>query len=869
MSIWHGLRERLALLRRDDRDRELDEEIRFHLDVETSRLETAGLSTAEARRRAVEVFGDPAAIALATRDARGGLPLEGTMQDVRYAIRALSRNPGFTTLALLTLALGTGATVASFAVLDTVLLRPLPYRDASRLVYMREINVQRAVSPPSHPNFLDWRDRARSFDGVASAMFPYPATVRSTGTADPERVTVMGVSRGFFNVLGAPPVIGREFSNEENTFGGARVAMVSHEYWQNSMGGRSELGDITMGGSPRTVVGVLPPRFQFITSAGVYVPHEQMPGTCRTCRNYMVVGRLRGDATIERARAEMTTLSTALIAEYGTDTNAADVEVQPLLEYLVGDYRTLLGVVFGAATLVLLIAITNLLSAQLARAWAREREVMIRAALGASRTRLLRQLTVESGILVVSGTILGTLLAHGLTRLVRIIGTGLLPRLSDVTIDARVALVAAGIMIFVTITVGLYPAMRLSRGAGALAARGARGSAVSVKLSAWRALLGFEIALAVALSVGAALLVRTFQNIINADTGFASRGIVTAAVTPSEADAARLNEALTELASLPGADGAAYTTRLPLSWGANYAPVRRRSDPAGPDWPAMAGFRMVSPEYFDVLRLPVLRGRTFTPSDRDGVELVAIITPGIAEKLWPGEDPIGKTIGTNYLMDEWLTVVGMVAEASSWTQPRGMQNEIYVPFTQHVHALPGQGQVVAVVRTNVAASTLTNSIRTSLRQTLPNSPATVGTMEERIARSAADRRFAMVALTAFATVALFLAAIGLYGVIWYVVTTRVPEIGVRMALGATPGSVLGRVLASALGVAGVGIVVGGIGAMAGAKFLSSTLYGVSRLDPQAYAISAGVVLLAVLLGAWGPARRASRIDPMVAMRSDN
>jgi hypothetical protein len=283
----------------------------------------------------------------------------------------------------------------------------------------------------------------------------------------------------------------------------------------------------------------------------------------------------------------------------------------------------------------------------------------------------------------------------------------------------------------------------------------------------------------------------------------------------------------------------------------------------------MAGFRMISPEYFNVLRQPVLRGRAFNDADRDGAQPVAIITPGIAEKLWPGEDPIGKIIGTNYLMDEWLTVVGVVAEASSWTMQRGAQNEIYVPLEQHAHALRGQGQVVAVIRSVIPASTLTGAVRTSLRRILPNSPATLGTMEERIARSAADRRFAMVALTAFAVIALFLAAIGLYGVIWYVVTTRVPEIGVRMALGATPGSVLGGVLGTALGIAVTGIVVGGLGAVAGAKFLSSTLYGVSRLDPLAYAISAGVVLLAVLLGAWAPARRASRVDPMVAMRSDN
>ena len=868
MGIWHAWRERLSLMRREQRDRELDEEIRHHLDTEAHRLQAAGCSPADAQRRALERFGDPSEIVLATRDARGDQPLEGTMQDVRYAMRALSRNPAFTAIALLTLALGTGATVASFAVLDTVLLKPLPYRAADRLVFMREVNADRAVNAPSHPNFLDWRERARSFDGVASAMYPYPATVRpAPAAAEPERVILMGVSREFFRILGVPLAIGREFTDDENRLGGPRVAVVSNEYWRTSLGGRSELGTIAFGGTPVTVVGVLPPGFQFITSAGIYVPHEQMPGTCRTCRNYMVVARLKDHVTIDAARSEMTALSQALVGEYGTETNAADVEVQPLPEYLVGDYRTLLNVVFAAATLVLLIAMTNLLGAQLARGWAREREVLVRAALGASRGRLLRQLTMESAVLVTIGTGAGLLVAHSLTRFIRLAGSGLLPRLGDVTIDGRVAVLAVAIMIVTTLAVGIYPALRLSRGAQ-MAARGVRGSSVTVKMSAWRALLGFEIALAVALSVGAALLVRTFSNIINSDTGFMSRGIVTAAITPTEADAARMNEALRDLAVIPGAEGAAYTTRLPLSWGANSGPVRRPSDPPGPDWPAMAGFRMVSPDYFQVLRQPLLRGRTFTEADHDDAADVAIITPGIAEKLWPGEDPIGKTIGSNYLWEEWLTVVGVVAEASSWSQPRGEQNEIFVPISQHMHALPGQGQVVAVVRTTVVAASLTPAVRTSLRRSMPNSPATVGTMEERIARSAADRRFAMIALSAFATIALLLAAIGIYGVIWYIVTTRVQEIGVRMALGATPGDVLGGVLAGALGVAAVGVIVGALAAAAGGKFLQSTLYGVGHTDPLAYAVSAVVVVLAVLLGAWSPARRASRVDPMIAMRAE-
>jgi predicted permease len=868
MSWWHAWRERLSLLRTDERDRELLQEIAHHIDLETARLITHGLAADDARRQAIERFGEPLSVAEATRDARGDRPLEGTMQDIRYAVRTLSRNPGFTALALATLALGTGATIASFAVLDTVLLRPLPWHDPGQLVYLREVNSKGALNPPSHPNFVDWRERNRSFESVASAMFPFPSVTRASGSSDPERITVMAVSRGFFGTLGSPPIRGREFTDDENRVGGPPVVMVSHEYWQGSMSARLPLGSIQVGGTTREVVGVLPPGFQFITSAGVYLPHEQFPGTCRTCRNYMVVGRLRPGVSIEAARADMSALSRDLVSVYGTDTNAANVDVQPLLEYLVGGYRTLLGVVFAAAMLVLLIACTNLLSAQLARAWAREREVLVRAALGASQRRLLRQLTVESALLVVVGSVLGIGLALALTALVRTVGAGLLPRLAETSIDARVVVVAIGVMVFVTLAVGLYPAFRLSRSSDGLAARGVRGSALTVRISAWRALLGFEIALAVALSIGATLLVRTFRNIVSADTGFASRGIVTAAITPSAADASRLDEALGELSALPGTEGAAYTTRLPLSWGANSGPVRRPSDPPGPEWPAMAGFRMVSPGYFETLRQPVLRGRSFTAADREGAAKVAIITSGIADKLWPGEDAVGKTISTNYLWEQWLTVVGVVAEASSWSMPRGAQNEIYVPIAQHLDALGGQGQLVAVMRTSLPAGHAIPAAREVLKRVLPDSPAQLGTMEERIVRSAADRRFAMVALTAFAAIALLLAAIGIHGVIWYVVTTRVQELGVRMALGATPGAILSGVLGGAAAVAGIGVVLGGMAAMAGGRFLESTLYGVTRLDPGPYLASAGIVALAVLLGAWIPAWRASRVEPIVAMRSE-
>jgi predicted permease len=366
------------------------------------------------------------------------------------------------------------------------------------------------------------------------------------------------------------------------------------------------------------------------------------------------------------------------------------------------------------------------------------------------------------------------------------------------------------------------------------------------------------------LVIGSALLVRTLRNILAAETGFDSHGIVTAAITPQESDASRFDEVVGALRALPGVEGVAFTSNLPLQWGYYSGPVRRPTDPKDRDWPAMAGFRVVTPEYFTVLRQPLLRGRTFTAADRPGAPGVAIVTPGIAEKLWPGEDPIGKTIATNYLFNDWLTVVGVAAEASSWSMPHGTQNEIYVPFAQRSGSI-GQ-QVIAVLRTEGRPDAVMSATRRRLRELLPHSPAQIGTIDERIAKSAADRRFAMLALTAFGMIAIVLAAVGIYGVMWYIVSTRTHEIGVRMALGATATRVRRDVLSSAAAMAATGILAGLAGGAYATRYLQASLYGVSRLDMRVYLLGTAVTLGIALMAAYVPAWRSSRVDPMEAIR---
>jgi len=866
MSWVHGLRDRLrTLFHPGERDEELAEEIRFHLESEAARLTRNGHDQATARARALERFGNTAHVMQATREERGPSTSGAPMHDLRWALRALSKQPGFTALALITLALGIGATTTAFTVLNTVLLRPLPYRDPVRLVLMREKTATGAIRPVSFPNFTDWREKTRSFSGVASEMFVWSQTV--TAGAEPLRATVMGVSSGFFSVLGVQPLKGREFTAEENRLGGPRAVMVSWNFWKTEMHGRAELGDIRFGDEKIPVVGVAPESFRFIDDADLYYPHERMPGTCRSCHNYLVIARLGSGATLESARAEMSTLSRNLVRTYGTDTEATDVEMIPLRDFLVGDYHVMLLIVFGAAGMVLLVACTNLVSAQLARGLARARELAVRAALGASRGRLARQLFLESGLLSLGGAVLGAAVAFLLTRGVRFFGAGLVPRLEELRMDRSVLLFTALAGVGTALLIGVYPALTLAAGSPGRLLRGSRGSRVTVRASVWRLLVGFEVAMAIVLLVGSALLIRTLHNILSADTGFQARGVVTAALAPGDSlDLPRFERLRAELGALPGAGGAAFTNVLPLRWGDGSGPVRRPGDPLDRNWPAMAGFRLVSPDYFTVLRQPVIRGRAFTSADGAGAPLVAIVTPGIAEKLWPGENPLGKQIATNYLFDQWLTVVGVVSEASSWAMPRGGQNEIFTPLAQHSRKI--EGRIVAVIRSNGNPADLMPSVRARLRSLLPEVPAKLGTLEERIARSAADRRFAMLALSLFAAIALVLAGIGIYGTMAYTVATRTHEIGVRMALGATPHGVRMRILGDAAGMA-FGGIAGGIGAgLFITRYLQSTLYGVSHVDAIAYLSGAGALLLAALLGAYIPARRSSRVDPMLVIRAE-
>jgi putative ABC transport system permease protein len=785
------------------------------------------------------------------------------LEDIHGALRATRRNARFTALAAATIALGIGSVTAGFAVLDTIVMRPLPYEDSEQLVLMRERTAKGDERAPSYPNFDDWRRRATTFSGVAAVSGLPPQTV-ALGN-EPLRVTALGVTRDYFRILGAPPLVGREFTGEETQPGGPGAVMVSEAFWRSQLGAAAIPATLRIGDASYPIVGVVPNYVRLFGAPSLYFAADRYPGTMRTAHAYMVVARVATGRTLDAARAEMTALSRVMLDEYGAATEAADANLTPLREYVVGSYRATLPYVVGAAGLVLLIACTNVVSVSLAHGLSRRREFAVRTALGAPRWRIARQLFAETGVRVAAGLAFGIVIAFGIARLVRTLGAGILPRVTELAIDARVLGFALALTVITALLIGMYPALRLSRETAGALLRGSRGDRTAVRMPMWRTLVGMQAGLALVLLVGSALMIQTLRNILSTDSGFDPRGVMTVELTPTDS-MTRVDQFRAGLEALPGIAGVAFANHLPLDAGSYSAPLLRPSDPTDRDWPVLAGIRVVTAGYFEVLRQRIVSGRVLAATDRQGAPPVAVITRGAAERLWPSENPIGKVVATTYDTKRWMTVVGVVEEAASWTMARGSQHEIYIPLDQwRMHA---RYQLVAVIRTTGDPEGMIAPVRTRLRELTPGMPIRTGTLEGAIARSAIEPRFATVALVVFAGIALLLAGAGVYGVISYAVSTRQHEIGIRLALGASPQRVRGRLILDAVAMVGGGIVCGGLAAVFATRFLEASLYGVTRLDPLAYGASALVLLVAAGAGAYAPARRSSRTDPRIAMRAE-
>ena len=782
---------------------------------------------------------------------------------LRYAIRTLSRTPAFTLTATLTLALGIGATTAIFSIVNAVLLEPLPYRDPDRLV----------VTRLSLPDYRDLQRATRSFDETAV----WASNLYNLQSGDETRQVMGGViSRELLPLLGVAPVLGRNFSADDYW---QRTVILSHGLWQSVFG--SDPGAIgrtvDLGTGSYVVVGVAPPGFRFPTSEfqlwtplGLIETDAKPQAENRALRIFSAIGRLKPGVTIAQARDDVETLSATLAKTYPASNAEVVLTLESLRDRMVGDAQTLLLVVLATVALLLVIACANVANLMLARTAARGREMAVRTALGASRARLFAQLAVESLVLAAVGGACGLLVAVWTVDFVPSLLGARLPRAEAVRMDGTVLLVAIGVTLLTSILFGTIPALQAHGDAGALkdGGRSIAGGRHSRRLRS--AIVAAEVALAVLVVIGASLLVRSFLTLTSREPGFVPDNLLTAMVQfvklPVPETRARVSSTLLDrLASLPGVEAAGASTGLPPVTPQRGTRVEVEGRQLTPD-EAGAHFIAATRDYFRAVGTPVLRGRPFERTDGSGAPLVALINRTMAERLFPGGDPIGRRIRLLYpeYSSDWRTIVGVVGDV----RYRGFEDDvppaIYTPFEQ----TPFQWLYV-MVRTSGDTGALIRSIRNVVQSVDPAlSVANVRQMSEVVSGTVAEPRLSMLLVSGFAALAMALAVVGIYGVIAYSVSQRTQEIGVRMALGANRGDVLSLMIREGLVLAAIGIAAGLGGAALVTRVMRDLLVGVTPTDPIAFGAGAALLLVLAIAASYLPARRAARVDPMVALRAE-
>jgi predicted permease len=804
--------------------------------------------------------------------------MDALTQDLRYALRALSKSPGFTIVALATLALGIGANTAIFSIVDGILLAPLPYERPEELVWVSETSNRGTPMSVAFPNYVDWRAQSTSFAGLALAN-AFTTTV--LGGEEPVPATLATVGEDYWTVFPARPLQGRLTTAPDHLPGSQPVAVVSRSFWQNELGGRAlDAYTLEVVGQRVRVVGVVPDGIGYPAGAQVWVPAEpQNSSDSRTAHNWSVVGRLRPRVSVERARQEVDAIMKRIAAasEEQGDFLAVGATTVPLVDEVVGDVRRPLYLLLGAAALVLLVACTNLASTLLARGTARDRELAVRVSLGAARSRIARQLLTESLLLSLLGGALGVVIAYAVVQGVRAAGPAFLPRLSEVGIDAGVIGYTALVSILTALLFGLLPARRLSRAdAGDALRSGSRGNAMNARSAVWKALVGAEVALALVLVIGSALLVRSFQTIVAQDAGFDAQDVAVIPMSLSHiryadgAAHARFYESfLVELESVPGVAAVGVMSSVPL---AGSLPNGRLELDGDLEKQAVGGYVVASPGTFDALDIPLLQGRLFDERDRSDGQHVAVVSRSFADEFWPGEDPIGRSV-TGGGMDDYYAdrifarVIGVVGDVRHRDLTRDVYPTVYFSPLQRPFRLRFSASVVVEAADGEPAA-LAPVLGDRLRRADPDVPVRIQTMASLVGETLGERRFVMFVLGGFSLVAAILAAVGIFGVVSYAVVQRTREMGIRMALGAVPASVMYMVMGASLRIIGAGLIVGLGGALLATRTLQAMLYEVSPTDPAA--LLAAVALLAGIgfVATWLPARAATRVDPMVTMRSE-
>ena len=809
--------------------------------------------------------------------------MDSLIKDIRYGVRGLLKHPGFTAIVVITLALGIGASTAIFSVVDSVLLRRLPYRTAERIVAIQEYGKDGKRGQVTSANFLDWRAQNTVFEQLAAIK----TTTANLALSDQaERLDLAQTNANFFDVFGIRPQYGRFFGPQDEEAGHAPVVILSDTLWRRRFAADMSLvgKPIILDGTNYTVVGIAPPGFQYPDKTELWLPPlrlvpELFPGQDVTQTRRMgylaAVALLKPGVSVQQAASEMETITGRLRQQYPDTNNTRFDRVVSLHEHLIGDTNKLLWLLLGAVTFVLLIGCANVANLLLASGASRQKEMAIRTALGASRWRVMRQLFTESTILALAGGTLGLLVAFwGLTAITRLLPTDF-PRLNEIHIDLRILAFTFAASVLTGILFGLAPALQISRpdvqDAIKETGRGTSGSRRQNRLR--QVLIAAEVALSVVLLVGAGLLFRSFMRLQSVNTGFSSGEVLTARLTPAgpgyanQAEFAKFyNQVLEKLSAVPGVQDAAIINTLPLDKGPTSGfRVEGRPVTTPDKWPSV-NYRVVSRNYFNAMGIPVLQGRAYTDRDDQNAPRVMIVNQKLARDIFPGEDPVGKriTFGNvdNNQQPVWFEIVGVVANVRSLELREEPIAELYFSFGQDFWPA-----MSLVVRSSVEPGSLTGSVRQVVNEVDKTVPVSnVKTMDHIVSESITQPRFNLFLLGLFSTVAMLLSAAGIYGVTAYSVTQRTHELGIRLALGAQVSDVLKMILGQGIAVIGIGLVIGLVSAFALMRLLRSLLFGVGENDPLTFVAITLVLLLVALIACYIPARRATKVDPLVALR---
>jgi predicted permease len=808
--------------------------------------------------------------------------MDTLLRDLRHSVRLLVRQPGFAVTAILTLALGIGATTAIFSVVNGVLLRPLPFAEPDRIVAVNRFRPSsgRIQTTQSAPDFHDYRTQNRTFEALAYYTGGETGVTvgGAAGYADVFRVTA-----GFFESLGVTARLGRLMSVDEAAPGGSPVAVISDAFWQRQFSGDPKaIGAVVkMGSRTMPVVGVLPPGIRFPSRADIFVPASTFPeAQSRGAHNYRVIGRLRAGVTLDQARDDLLGIARRLEQQYPVTNRDKHVALQPLKDQLVGNSRQTMYVLLAAVVFVLLIACANVTNLLLSRATSRGREMVVRTAVGAGRWRLVRQLLIESLTLGVLGGVAGVFIAYGGVRTLVVFAPDDLPRIEEIGVD-RLALAFSMLITLVSsIIFGLAPALQVSRVRHLAEGlrQGSKGSALGGRAGWTRhAFVVAEVALAVVLIASAGLLGRSLAVLASVDLGFvAERLLVLRTTVPIvafnpaqfERSAAFYLEVVDEIRSLPGVAAAGAVTSLPTRVGSTGGywvqggPTREQLGTSSP----IAILNVATPGYFDAMRIPIQRGREFTDADRQGAPLVAIVNETLARAAFPDQDPIGRTIQSGLDTPDPMTIVGIAADVRTDGPAFPSQPEIYMPNAQHTG--PGNTMTIVVRAAVSNPMTLTETIRRVIQSRNPDVPVLASTMEGTLERATATPRFRTYLLAVFAAVALLLAAAGIYGVLAYTVSQRTPEIGVRVALGASRRAVLRSVVGQGAVSVGAGLGLGVLLALMAGRLLRGLLFGVEPSDPFVLSAVVSIIAAVALVACVVPGRRALRVEPAMALRAD-